>query len=121
MEKINPTKDTAQAQLQAIISRVKPAAEQLLAAPAGPAGLAADRSDQVDEVLYKGIRIVEMDNSLQIYFKGIPPQKIRTYLRKKSFQWFAKDGCWKRARSPEAMFYAENAIDKLDSLINSGL
>ena len=116
MEKINPTKDTAQAQLQAIISRVKPAAEQLPAV--GPAGLAADPSDQVDEVLYKDIRIVESlaDNTLKLFLKGIPPHKIRTYLRRHSFTWCAKEGCWQRDRSPVAMFYAQKAIDKMKML-----
>jgi hypothetical protein len=107
MAKLNPTRDAALKKLQAIKSRVQ---------PNGRASK-VEQSSNVEKTLataYKGVRIVDNveENALQIFFKGIPSETARKFLKKNDFVWAPIEKCWKRVRSRDAMYLAEKAIDR---------
>ena len=109
MDHKNSTKSDVLKKLDDILSRVKPASKvEENREEIQPA-------EQTTETKYKGVQIVDNVESgaCQIFFRDFPSPSVRTYLKRHGFKWSPIEQCWNCARSPQAMFHVEKAIDKM--------
>ena len=105
MDHKNPTKSDALKKLNDILSHVK----------SEPKPKKSESTEETAETKYNGVQIVDNveNGSFQIFFHDFPTPPVRAYLKHHGFQWSPIDQCWSCPRSPQAMFHAEKAIDKM--------
>lgn len=75
--------------------------------------LEAMANDETVEIKKNDVLIKDNveDNRVQIFFSGIPDEKVRQFLKSHGFRWARSLGCWQRYRSNAAMYYAKMILD----------
>jgi hypothetical protein len=57
-----------------------------------------------------GVRVVEEENRVRIYFPGKPDEAVRATLKSHGFKWAPSAGAWQRMASPDAWYWARHAL-----------
>ena len=102
-EKTGTAAKEALAKLEKIRERVKPEDEAQ-----------EPMEEQTTEEEYEGVRIVDdvESGTLRLYFRYIPAEKVRRYLKKHDFQWVPGEQCWEGERTDQAKYRARKAIGR---------
>jgi hypothetical protein len=68
------------------------------------------------EIESNGIRMVENveTNRIQLFFPGIPEERVRQWLSHHGFHWSRTNGCWQRMISPYARDLAKKVMNGIE-------
>lgn len=102
-EKKAPAVKEALAKLEKIRERVKPEEKAK-----------KHTEERKTEEEYEGVRIRDdvESGALRLYFRHMPAEKVRRYLKKHGFKWETGEQCWESERSEQARYRARQAIDR---------
>jgi hypothetical protein len=70
--------------------------------------------ERTTEEEYEGVTIRDdvEGGALRVFFRYVPGEKVRRYLKKHGFQWVPGEQCWEGERTEQAKYRAKQAIER---------